>query len=180
MPLSDLQPAILSHMSALVLAGACLVALAIAHITVLRLGRADVADYHRKPILSPWERQAILQLQRQLPPELYLCPQVRLAELLAIENSDRKSQLRALNRVASKSVDFVVIEIATGDPRLVIELDDRTHKRGDRQRRDAFVDDILRQAGIRLVRFQPFKSLDIRPHLGPENATKPGVRVAGA
>jgi len=83
--------------------------------------------------------------------------------------------------VASKSVDFVVIETTTGNPRLVIELDDRTHERGDRQRQDAFVDDILRQAGIRLVRFKPLEDLDIRPHLGPENATRPGVReVAGA
>jgi len=83
--------------------------------------------------------------------------------------------------VASKSVDFVVIETTTGDPRLVIELDDRTHERGDRQRRDAFVDDILRQADIRLVRFKPFEDLDIRRHLELDGATRPGVReVAGA
>lgn len=54
-------------------------------------------------------------------------------------------------------------------------------ERGDRQRRDDFVDDILRQADIRLVRFKPLENLDIRQHLELDGATKPGLReVAGA
>ena len=134
--------------------------------------------YRRKPVLSPWERKALPGLLRQLPPGCHLCPQVRLAELLAVTARDPSARQTALNRVASKSVDFVVVDLASGDARLVIELDDRSHDRPDRRDRDALVDAALRVAGIPVARFRPGQRLDVSQHL--QEAAMPRLEVVGS
>ncbi len=136
-------------------------------VTLIRGTRARSARYayHRKPLLSPWERRAFSTLAGQLRPGQHLCPQVRLADLLAVTARDPSARQTALNRVASKSVDFVVVDLASGDARLVIELDDRSHDRLDRRDRDALVDAALRVAGIPIARFRPGERLDISQHL---------------
>ena len=85
--------------------------------------------------------------------------------MILVKAKDRKTYWSGLNRVTSKSIDFVVVDLASGGALLAIELDDKTHQRDDRKRRDAFVNDALRQAGIPLVRFVPRQALDIRQHL---------------
>lgn len=124
-----------------------------------------VVTYHGKKVLSTWEQRAIKTLMDQLSPELHLCPQVRLADIVDVESADRSAWRSAFNRIACKSIDFVVMDLQTGTPIMVIELDDRSHSRPERQKRDALVDKVLREACIPLVRFKPFGKLDIRPHL---------------
>ena len=129
--------------------------------------RGGGASYRRKAVLTAWERKALAVPNSQIRPGMHLCPQVRLADVLSIDAGDRSSHIRALNKVACKSVDFVVVDVASGNPLLVIELDDKTHRREDRQARDAFVDDVLRKAGIPILRFKPSQRLEIAPHLTP-------------
>ena len=149
-------------------------------VTLIRGTRARSAGYayHRKPLLSPWERTAFSTLARQLRPGQHLCPQVRLADLLAVTARGPNARQTALNRVASKSVDFVVVDIATGDARLVIELDDRSHDRPDRRDRDALVDAALRVAGIPIARFRPGQRIDLGEHL--QASAFPQLKAAGS
>ena len=126
--------------------------------------RRGTLPYRRKPVLSPWERKALPVLLRQLPPGCHLCPQVRLADPLAITASDPRARTVALNRVSCKSVDFVVVDVASGNALLVVELDDRSHDRPDRQACDALVNDALRAAGIPIARFRPGQRIDVRGH----------------
>ena len=121
--------------------------------------------YRSKPLLTAWERKVLPLLLEQLPPGCHLCPQVRLADLLAITTKDPSARTTALNRVASKSVDFAIVDLTTGAVRLVVELDDKTHDRPDRQARDGFVGEVLRAAGIPVARFRPRQPIDLRPHL---------------
>jgi len=145
----------------------------IAIVILLRLRLADrrhhdlggVVTYPGKKVLSPWEQRAIKMLMDQLSPALHLCPQVRLADIVNVESTNRSAWRSALNRIACKSVDFVVMDLQSGTPIMVIELDDRSHSRADRRERDALVNEVLRAASIPLVRFKPFGKLDIRPHL---------------
>ena len=54
-------------------------------------------------------------------------------------------------------------------PYMAIELDDRSHQREDRQKRDAFVDEVLNQAGIKIVHIRASSTYDpqaIRDQLG--------------
>ena len=60
---------------------------------------------------------------------------------------------RAFSRINGKSVDFL---ICTNDmkPLIAIELDDNTHDRPDRQKRDIFVNSIISDANMPLLRFK--------------------------
>ena len=136
-------------------------------VALIRGARARSArcTYHRKPLLSPWERNAFSTLAGQLRPGQHLCPQVRLADLLKVDASDQKARWAGLNRIARKSLDFVVVDLASGNVVLAIELDDKTHDRADRRERDSLVKHVLHEAGVPLARFRPRQRLDIRAHL---------------
>lgn len=114
--------------------------------------RAD--DYKAKPLLTRWELAALGEMRRELPQTLHICPQVRLADLLDVIPTEPGQRQVALNRVASKSVDFAVIDTA-GRVLLVVEIDDRTHERPDRRERDRLVDAVLRHCGIPVRRVRP-------------------------
>jgi len=47
-------------------------------------------------------------------------------------------------------------------PYMAIELDDRSHQREDRQKRDAFVDDVLTQAGIKIAHIWASSPYDLQ------------------
>jgi very-short-patch-repair endonuclease len=49
-------------------------------------------------------------------------------------------------------VDFVLADASTLEPRLAIELDDRSHGRPEAKERDAFKDAVLAAAGMPLLR----------------------------
>jgi hypothetical protein len=132
---------------------------------MLRLARVRDACYRRKPLLTPWERSALQMLAAQIPPGHYICPQVRLADMLSIHARNRAGYLRARNCVVAKSVDFVIVDIVSGNPVLVVELDDKSHAREDRQERDVLVNAVLREAGIAVARFRPKQRIDIRPFM---------------
>ncbi len=60
----------------------------------------------------------------------------------------------AFGHINQKSVDFVLCDKAYISPKLVIELDDKTHERQDRIDRDIEVERILKDAGIPLLRLE--------------------------
>ena len=140
------------------LPGMAMLCLAFTALYLGRRGRARdgfrPADYAVKPLLTRWELAALGEMRHELPPSLHICPQVRLADLLTIRPLDAAIRQAALNRVAMKSVDFVVID-SSGRALLVVELDDRTHLRAERQKRDALVDAVLGQCGIPIRRVRP-------------------------
>ena len=123
-----------------------------------------------------WELAALGEMRRELPPSLHICPQVRLADLVSVRPAEAAQHRAALNRVASKSVDFVVIDTA-GRTLLVVELDDRTHNRADRRERDRLVDAVLGQGGIPVRRVRPGQSVGALAAL--EGKTLRGQAVAG-
>lgn len=59
----------------------------------------------------------------------------------------------ALNKIDRKSIDFL---ICTNDmsPLIAVELDDSTHNQPRRKERDNFVNSIISDAGISLLRFR--------------------------
>lgn len=57
----------------------------------------------------------------------------------------------AQNRIDRKHFDFVLVEPASTRPLLVVELDDKTHNRPDRRKRDGFVDAACAAAGLPIL-----------------------------
>ena len=94
----------------------------------------------------------------------HVLAQVSLRQLLWFPGNSHSNPGRQTwqNKVAAKSVDFVVCDPATLRPLVVIELDDRTHARPERQTRDDEVRDLLDAAGLPLVGVLCSRNYDTR------------------
>ena len=110
----------------------------------------------RRPALfSPTELAFWKVLTTACPPDLVVCPMVRLADLVKCDRASFRNGM--FNRMSQKHVDFVLIGADRGDILLVIELDDKSHLAPKRRARDELVDTILERAGILILRMQPAK-----------------------
>ena len=109
---------------------------------------------------------------------------VRLADIITC--ADRDWKRGHANRIAQKHIDFVVSSAESSRIVAAIELDDRSHRRPERRERDAFVNWLFGQMGVRLIRvpacweydakkvvgFLVRGGLDVEPTTGPtENRT---------
>lgn len=103
----------------------------------------------RDAFMSPAEISFFHVLKSILPAEYHLTVKVRIADLVYVKRPHENQGAR--NRIDRKHVDFVICELKTMDPKLVVELDDKSHQRKDRADRDAFVDEVFRTAGIPIV-----------------------------
>jgi Protein of unknown function (DUF2726) len=163
----------------IVAAAGCCAALGLLAGLTRRKTRFRAADYRAKPLLTRWELAALHELRLDLPAEFHVCPQVRLADLVDLTERDPKRRWAALGRVASKSVDFAIVD-SFGRVVLVIELDDRTHDRPDRRERDRQVDALLQRCGIPVRRVRPGQRVNARAELGrapqPRENPLPGTR----
>jgi hypothetical protein len=65
-------------------------------------------------------------------------------------------------RVCQKHVDFVLYDRFTAAIVAAIELDDRTHDKPERRRRDDFLDDAFRSAAVVLVRVRAARRYDAK------------------
>ncbi|EHD0695188.1 DUF2726 domain-containing protein, partial [Salmonella enterica subsp. enterica serovar Newport] len=98
-----------------------------------------------------------------------LCPQVRVADIVRVA-PDRKSGSREwwqLFRLVSQWHCDVVITDRTGRIIVAVELDDRSHQAPKRQQRDLLLEEVLKQAGIPLLRSDDEQLLAerVRAHL---------------
>lgn len=112
-----------------------------------------------RPLLSPWEREALAALRAAVPADWHVCPQVRVADFLSITGGSDQARSSAHRRIRQRSVDFLVID-AESLPRLVIELDDHSHRQPNRRRRDAENDAAYREAGLPVRHIQPGRRPD--------------------
>ena len=108
-------------------------------------------------LLSPAERDFYETLRQAVGNRYLIFAKVRLLDLLWLPDKMENRPLY-IGRVASKHVDFVLCHPQTVAPVLVIELDDASHQLPERQERDHFVNEVLRVAGIPLLRVPVRKS----------------------
>lgn len=116
----------------------------------------SVARYERATsLLTPPEIEAFRDLARSVRGVGYVCPKVRIADLVHVEaGNDRSAFMSAFGKIKSKHVDFAVIK-TSGEILFAVEIDDRSHGRPKRQERDALVNRVFEEAGIALVRIKP-------------------------
>lgn len=78
-------------------------------------------------------------------------PQVQLSSIMRPTDSNgRYTNYTDFNRIKAKSIDFVLFD-DKNKPCLAIELDDRSHFRWDRMKRDQFVNDLMDEVGLRII-----------------------------
>ena len=113
--------------------------------------QSEIKDiYYAKDLLTANELKAYAKLKLQADAKGWvICPKVRLADLVHPYPNDPLF-MSHFGRIKSKHVDFVIcnqLMIVMG----IIELDDYTHDRKDRQARDRFVDDVLSGVGYKII-----------------------------
>jgi len=115
-----------------------------------------VLSYFAVPgIFSPAELSFYLILKQALSNEYEIFGKVRIADIIRPEKKlNHKLQKIALNRIAQKHFDYVICDPKTLSIIAVIELDDRSHNTEKAIRRDSFLNEVCKSAGIKLIRFK--------------------------
>jgi hypothetical protein len=114
-----------------------------------RLRRRRLPYTRRRSLLTPAELRFYHALLRAIPDGLAVFVKVRLMDLVDVPDY----AWREFGAPGSgMHLDFVVADAANLEPRVVIELDDRSHSRVEVQQRDAFKNTALEAAGIRILR----------------------------
>ena len=117
-------------------------------------GQGSIGDqawpfYAKKPLSQP-EQVLYFRLVQALPEHIILA-QVQLSRLLGVKKGNNYQAW--FNRINRMSADFVVCNKDSSIV-AVIELDDATHQKEDRQAADAKKDRALASANVRVIRWQ--------------------------
>lgn len=106
--------------------------------------------YQAKYLLTKNEQAQYKKLKQYADANgLQICPKVRLLDIVEPRSGDPK-YMAYMGKIKSKHVDFVICD---QDLRIkgILELDDSSHDRADRQERDKFVDEILDDVGYTVI-----------------------------
>ncbi len=138
-------------------------AIIIAGLALARLysGQRRLPYQARSRIMTQTEVKFFRQLQKAIQDDYLIFAMVRIADLLVVE-SNIKNKRTWLNKILAKHVDFVLCDPGTLEPKLAIELDDRSHDRPDRMERDAFVEHAFESAKMPLMRVKTAPAYDPR------------------
>lgn len=114
-----------------------------------------------KYFLSAAEQSFYGVLKQAVAGQFDIFAKVRLMDILWLPPQAQNKQ-RYRNMVQSKHVDFVLCNSKGLLPVLAIELDDSSHARDDRSRRDVLVDKVLADAGLPVLRVPAKSAYDVR------------------
>lgn len=113
-------------------------------------GTADYSkSYQAKYLLTRNEWYEFKKLKQLADAKgLMICPKVRLLDIIEPRKGDNYRSL--MGKIQSKHVDFVICDQDL-HIKAILELDDGSHDRKDRQERDQFVDQILTSVGYKVI-----------------------------
>ena len=127
--------------------------------------KKSVYRYERKKFfMTRAEHEFFNVLTNIVSEHYYVFPQAHLPSILEHKIVGQYYKA-ALSHINQKSVDYVLCDKEYLSPKLVIELDDKTHEKEDRKERDIEVERILKEAGLPLLRIDnhgTFKEDEIR------------------
>ena len=110
-------------------------------------------------ILSRGEKALWYPLYRAVKGRYRVFCKVRLADVVCAPQ-DHPQERKWFRWIGRFHVDFVIVDPHTTAPLLVIELDDRRHRERPRKARDVFKDDVLRAAGMPVLRIRAQQAYD--------------------
>ncbi|MEX1081039.1 MAG: DUF2726 domain-containing protein [Halofilum sp. (in: g-proteobacteria)] len=119
--------------------------------------------YKQQPnLFSPAERSFLGVLDQALAGRYRVFGKVRVAGVVAVSGaSDRSARQRAFNKISAKHFDFVLCSPDDLSIVAVIELDDRSHRRSARQKRDRFLEDLCAATSLPLMRTATKRSYSV-------------------
>ncbi len=99
----------------------------------------------RKTLISKSEQEFYSAIKSSVPEGFCVFPQINLAAFI-----DRTDDVRYRNELF-RNVDFLITD-ANYQPKIIIEINDRTHLNADRRERDEKVKKICEEAGMPIIR----------------------------
>ena len=142
---------------ALIAVGIFVVLAVVASILLKVLGgkKAEQGAYvSRGTLMTPAEQEFYRVLRASLPFENYqIYSKVRMADIVDVQKGQEKAaRARALNKITSKHVDFLLCNPADSTIYAVVELDDSSHNKQSQKRNDAFKNETFAVCGIPIIR----------------------------
>jgi len=113
----------------------------------------------RNDFLSAAELSFYHVLRTVVGEDATICPKANLADVFFVAKPHENQTYR--NKIDRKHVDFLLCDPKSMQPVVGVELDDSSHKRADRQERDAFVDRVFKAAALPLIHVPARANYDI-------------------
>jgi len=113
----------------------------------------------RDDFLSKSELSFYKVLQQALGNRAIVFAKISLSDIFFVKRPDKNTAY--YNKIARKHVDFLLCLPNTVKPVAGIELDDASHQREDRIKRDRFIEEVFETANLPLIRFSNKSSYSI-------------------
>lgn len=134
-----------------------------------------LTEYMAVPLLTRYESINYRAMKAYADTQgLTIHVKVRLADLITPQTGyNNKTWKSRFNKISSKHVDFVICD-SDMKVQVIVELDDRSHERADRQERDKFVDAALIGAGYKIVHIRAFDNAGLE---SVDDVINPKVKI---
>lgn len=136
-------------------------AAALCLITVMFSGYRLLKSYNEKPnykshkrALSKAENDFYKVLNKAVGDKWNIVFKMRVADIIKPvlpKTFNKKAWWSAFSKISQKHVDFILLDRATAEFICCIELDDNSHNKRSRRKRDRFIDHAFSSAGIKVV-----------------------------
>lgn len=129
---------------------------------IIELSRRRNA-YERIPkLLSTAEQRFYQALSAVTQERAIIMSKVRIADLVKVKSNVKQKRFWFyFSKISQKHIDFVLLHPETFATLCLIELDDASHWRPDRMKRDRFINQLMINTGIPLIRFRVRRSYDL-------------------
>lgn len=159
----QLMPFTLNHYQQGALLGAAIIAgVLVAGWLLRRLLQPRVYLSRVASLLTPAEQKFFEELDTAVDGRFVILSKVRIADLVEVASPNPAARQQIFRSISGKHVDFVLAEHGSLRPVAALELDDSSHQRKDRRKRDEFVDEVFRIAEIPLLRIRAAASYDVK------------------
>lgn len=122
--------------------------------------RRRLPYYSASHLLTRGEGVFYHALRQAVPDSFHITYKVRLGDV--VRCSDRLWDKGFGKKISSQHLDFVVVDLHSGQIKLVIELDDKSHDNPHVKRRDHWKNRVLKTAGLPIMRVRAKYKYDTR------------------
>lgn len=120
-------------------------------------------QYEKVALFTPAEKKFLNVLDQTFGNEFRIYGKVRIADtILPKKGLSQKNWNRHFFKISSKHFDYVLCEKKSMDLVCVIELNDRSHEKKDRIKRDQLVEKACRSANLPLIWIPVQKDYDTK------------------
>lgn len=123
--------------------------------------KRDIISYRKILPFTKTEREFLRALDMAIGERYRIFGKMRIADvIMPAKGLSKKEWGRHFFRVTSKHLDYVLCDYDTLEIVCVIELNDKSHEREDRKKRDIFVEKACKSANLPLLWIPQQKSYD--------------------